>query len=171
MKKGDKLKRKKGKTAERSLIRAKRKGARPKTKLSRRLTKEEKKLSVMLDPWMHETLPDSRAECKYGYRPCPYVRCRYHLYLEVKNNGAISGNFKGEVCELADSCALDISEREHHTLDQVGEYLNLTRERVRQIESDALKKLKNSGLPISEFFECIGSDSTAIVAYMDYIKN
>jgi RNA polymerase primary sigma factor len=35
-----------------------------------------------------------------------------------------------------------------HTLEQVGKELKVTRERIRQIESKALRKLRNSGLDI-----------------------
>jgi RNA polymerase primary sigma factor len=37
-----------------------------------------------------------------------------------------------------------IGERSDHTLEQVGEEFDLTRERIRQIESKALKKLRAS---------------------------
>jgi Sigma-70, region 4 len=146
------------------------KGSRPRTRLARRLTKEEKKLSIQLERWMHETLPNTRAECNYGYRPCPYVRCRYNLFLEVKPNGAISGNWKCEPTDVKKSCALDIAEEGSHTLDQVGEYLNLTRERVRQLERDALIKLRSNGLSIKDFMDVIGNGSSQLFAYMDYIK-
>jgi len=35
-----------------------------------------------------------------------------------------------------------------HTLEQVGKELKVTRERIRQIESKALRKLRNAGLNI-----------------------
>jgi RNA polymerase primary sigma factor len=35
-----------------------------------------------------------------------------------------------------------------HTLEQVGKELKVTRERIRQIESKALRKLRNCGLDI-----------------------
>jgi len=37
-----------------------------------------------------------------------------------------------------------IEDGNEHTLDEIGEHFNLTRERVRQIEERALDKLKNS---------------------------
>ncbi|MBN2723784.1 MAG: DNA-binding protein [Deltaproteobacteria bacterium] len=155
---------------ERREIKAKRKGARPKTKLAKRLSKEEKKMSTYLAQWMEEDMPKSRAECCYGVRPCPYVRCRYNLYLEVKKNGAISGNHKCEPWEMGESCALDVAEKGNHTLDQVGDFLNLTRERVRQIEADAFEKLRNSGVDIDEYFELLSNSSSQLYAYMDFIK-
>jgi len=40
------------------------------------------------------------------------------------------------------NCALDIAEEGGATLEDIGELLGLTRERVRQIETDAQRKLK-----------------------------
>jgi RNA polymerase primary sigma factor len=37
-----------------------------------------------------------------------------------------------------------IGEKHDHTLDEVGQYFELTRERIRQIEDKALRKLKHS---------------------------
>jgi RNA polymerase primary sigma factor len=37
-----------------------------------------------------------------------------------------------------------IGEKHDHTLDEVGQYFELTRERIRQIEDKALSKLKHS---------------------------
>ena len=43
--------------------------------------------------------------------------------------------------ELRETCALDVAERGGLTLEEVGEILNLTRERIRQVEAAGLKKL------------------------------
>jgi RNA polymerase primary sigma factor len=37
-----------------------------------------------------------------------------------------------------------IGEKQDHTLDEVGQVFELTRERIRQIEEKALRKLKHS---------------------------
>lgn len=83
--------------------------------------------------------PRTRAECKDGIRPCPYVGCRHHLYLDVNpENGTIKLNFPHlEVWEMKETCSLDVADRGGGTLDEVGVRLNLTRERVRQIELSA----------------------------------
>jgi hypothetical protein len=86
--------------------------------------------------------PRTRAECAGGERPCPFVACRFHLYLDVSDIGTIKWNFPHlEVHQLTESCTLDVADREGTTLDEVGMLLNLTRERVRQIEVRARKKL------------------------------
>jgi hypothetical protein len=84
--------------------------------------------------------PRTRGECVEGVRPCPWVSCRHHLYLEVNSeSGSIKFNFPAlEVDELAESCSLDVADRGEHTLEQVGRLTNLTRERARQIETRAL---------------------------------
>ena len=64
------------------------------------------------------------------------------MALEVKGPRAVKLNFPHlEVWELAETCSLDVADREGLTLEQVGAAVNLTRERIRQIERGALRKL------------------------------
>jgi hypothetical protein len=57
--------------------------------------------------------------------------------------GAIKLNFPDlEVWEMGDSCALDVADRGGTTLEDVGAIMNLTRERIRQVEVKALAKLE-----------------------------
>lgn len=88
-------------------------------------------------------LPATRAECADAPRPCPFVTCRHHLYLEINPSGSVTLNFPGyEVWEIPESCALDIAERgDKVTLSTIGSLWGLNRERVRQIEASALRKL------------------------------
>ena len=133
---------------------------RPQTVSVRRLNRERGRLVVINDNdnddgdddasdvvGLHEDPPTSRSQCKSGYRPCPFVSCRFHLYLDVTEHGAIRLNFPGqEPWEMKTSCALDVAEAgEGLTLDALGALLNLTRERARQIESLALAKV-NRGI-------------------------
>lgn len=87
--------------------------------------------------------PRTRADCEDGPRPCPWVGCRHHLYLDVNpETGSIKFVFPDlEPDELEQSCALDVADDGDHTLERVGELLNVTRERVRQVESVAEHKL------------------------------
>ena len=77
-------------------------------------------------------------------RPCPFVSCKYHLYIDVHPvRGSIKINFPDlEPWELQHTCALDVAERGGITLEEVGEIMNLTRERVRQVETQGLSKLE-----------------------------
>lgn len=87
--------------------------------------------------------PQVRSECLESPRPCPHVACKHHLYLDVNpETGTIKLNFPElEVWELADTCALDVAERGPTSLEDVSLLVNVTRERIRQIETQALAKL------------------------------
>ena len=88
--------------------------------------------------------PQTRADCASIPRPCPFISCKHHLYLDVSpRTGSIKLNFPDlEVWQLPISCALDIAEAGGCTLETVGEIMNLTRERVRQLEVRALSRLQ-----------------------------
>lgn len=90
------------------------------------------------------TRPRTREECVAGERPCPFVSCKYHLYLDVTPTGSIKLNFPdAELHELTETCALDVAERGGVTLEEVGTLFNLTRERVRQVEARAAAHLNS----------------------------
>lgn len=88
--------------------------------------------------------PLRRSDCADGPRPCPFVSCRYHLFLDVSpRTGSIKLNFPDLApWELTESCALDVADRGAAPTETVGEAMNLTRERVRQVELVALAKLQ-----------------------------
>lgn len=67
-----------------------------------------------------------------------------HLYLDVNpEDGQISYNFPNkEVHEMTNSCALDIAARGGITLEEIADISNVTRERIRQIETAALHQLR-----------------------------
>ncbi len=88
--------------------------------------------------------PRTRADCVNGPRPCLFVSCKHHLYLDVNpRSGSVKLNFPDkEIWELAHTCALDVADQGGITLEEVGEIMNLTRERVRQVEALGLSKLR-----------------------------
>lgn len=108
----------------------------------RRMTKRELEVGRALYPETDYYKPRSRAECLGGPRPCPFVSCAHHLYLDVSpRTGAIKLNFPDlEPDELTESCALDVADRGGETPEDAGAILNLTRERIRQVEVTALAK-------------------------------
>ncbi|HEX9053030.1 MAG TPA: sigma factor-like helix-turn-helix DNA-binding protein [Anaeromyxobacter sp.] len=125
----------------------------------------------VIDPELEETMreieerrPRSRADCASGPRPCMFISCKHHLYLDVNpSTGSIKLNFPDkEVWELADTCALDVADRGGITLEEVGAIMNLTRERIRQVETRGLQKLRavaddeprepGTGLPLDDGF-------------------
>ena len=112
----------------------------------KRLTKEQLRIGRLLYPDSDYWKPRTRIECRNVERPCPFVSCRWHLYLDVNpTTGSIKLNFPDlEVWELAESCALDVADRGGTTLEDTGELMNLTRERIRQVELRGLEKMRDS---------------------------
>ncbi|HEX2879943.1 MAG TPA: sigma factor-like helix-turn-helix DNA-binding protein [Polyangiaceae bacterium] len=110
----------------------------------KRMTKRELEVGRLLYPESDYAKPDTREECVNGPRPCPYVSCKHHLFIDVSpKTGAIKLNFPDlEVWEMGESCALDVADRGGTTLEDVGAIMNLTRERIRQVEVKALAKLE-----------------------------
>ncbi len=110
----------------------------------KRMTKRELEIGRLLYPEDDYQKPRVREACAGGARPCPYVSCKHHLYVDVSpRTGAIKLNFPDlEVWEMGDSCALDVADRGGTTLEDVGAIMNLTRERIRQVEVKALAKLE-----------------------------
>jgi len=96
--------------------------------------------------------PRVRADCAGAERPCPRVACRYHRFLDVdddRKGSHVKFPFPGvldletmRVEAMEGSCVLDLARDGYRSLEEVGELLNLTRERVRQIEESALRKLR-----------------------------
>ena len=110
----------------------------------KRMTKRELELGRMLYPDVEEdSRPRARADCVDAPRPCPFVSCQHHLYLDVSaRTGAIKLNFPDlEVWNMTETCALDVADRGGTTLEEVGAIMNLTRERIRQVEVKGLAKL------------------------------
>jgi hypothetical protein len=110
----------------------------------KRMTKRELEIGRLLYPENGYWKPRTRAECAQGSRPCPFVSCKHHLFVDVSaRTGAIKLNFPDlDAWEMNESCALDVADRGGTTLEDVGAIMNLTRERIRQVEVKALAKLE-----------------------------
>jgi hypothetical protein len=133
-------------------------GEEPERKRSKTMSRKEmarelrrRRLSGEVDPEEEELLrvidsqrPRTRADCINGPRPCLFVSCKHNLYLDVNpETGSIKLNFPDkEIWELQYTCALDVAEKGGITLEEVGEIMNLTRERIRQVETRGLMKLR-----------------------------
>ena len=110
----------------------------------KRMTRREIEIARRNAPPATYDRPLTRAECVNGPRPCPYISCKYHLYLDVSpRTGSIKLNFPDlDPWEMPMSCALDVADSGGSTLEDVGAIMNLTRERIRQLEVKALSKLE-----------------------------
>lgn len=86
--------------------------------------------------------PRTRGDCIGGQRPCPFVSCRHHLALDITESGSLHVTDHLDLEAMTDTCSLDVADRGEHTLDAVGQVLNVTRERVRQLETKGLEKAK-----------------------------
>ena len=97
--------------------------------------------------------PRTRGDCKDGPRPCPWVSCAHHMAHIVPSNASrwttksivrddeIDPEDVAElIAAMENSCVLDIADRGEHTLEQIGELLGVTRERVRQVLAGIMTK-------------------------------
>jgi hypothetical protein len=90
--------------------------------------------------------PRVRSDCEGGGinadRPCPWASCRHHLGFDLSQSGnvrEVDGWHSG-----GPSCSLDVADQGGVTLEEVGELLGLTRERVRQVEVRALLHVRRA---------------------------
>lgn len=89
--------------------------------------------------------PKTRADCIGGPRPCPYVGCKWNIYLSVDPDGRIAFAFPNvKPWDLAETCTLDVIDTNSSglTLDETGAVMNITRERVRQLVFGIKAKLR-----------------------------
>lgn len=93
--------------------------------------------------------PGCRSDCADGPRPCPWVSCRYHLYLDINQaTGTIKINFpESEIWELESTCALDLAGEGESTFEEIGQAINLTRERIRQLTNEIVDNLYEQIFP------------------------
>lgn len=110
-----------------------------------RYSVEELELGRFLYPEAIKWRPRTRADCAQVPRPCPYVACKYHLYLDVDAQDTIRVA-PGEPWDREESCALDVADRGEHSLGFVAEIMDLTKQRVSQIETRALYQMRKNKL-------------------------
>lgn len=98
--------------------------------------------------------PKTRADCVDGPRPCPFVGCRFSLYLDVDpKNGVIKFNFPDRApWEMPpdSSCALDVVSAHPGGADlpAVSAAINLAYDRTFAVVSEALKSAREPAAEI-----------------------
>jgi hypothetical protein len=93
----------------------------------------------------------TRGACRKLPGPCPHRVCRFNLTDEHRDNrGARPSHEHPSV--VREACALEAADLGGMTLEEIATRLSLTRERVRQIELGALKKLwaRLNGDPVEQ---------------------
>jgi hypothetical protein len=121
---------------------------RPMSIPTRRLTRREKTTRAAREQFeavstLDVDRPRTRADCADGPRPCPWVSCRQHLYLDVSEKGWLKLNHPHlAVEEMTESCALDVADRDGITLERLGQLLNISLEGARQVEADVMEELR-----------------------------
>jgi len=130
----------------------KRKHARPlvcsgdprKSHLSKRARVALESLTGPPDDEGHPNAPRTRADCVDSMRPCPWVSCRHHCALYVTSKGGLHIAWPMlQIGEVPYTCSLDAADDGPLTLEEVGNILNVSRERVRQIEEGGLLKMRD----------------------------
>lgn len=90
-------------------------------------------------------LPRTRRECPQG--PCHHVACRFHLWTDrvMDRDGAVV-DLRETVLfgNRQHTCVLREIARGAKTLEAIGSLLDVSRERVRQIEAEALARLRDA---------------------------
>lgn len=136
---------------------------------AKRLNKKSKEFDAdeydsFYDPKFDKLRPRHRGDCSQEDRPCPWVGCRYHLYLDVsEKTGSIKLNFPDIAPEdMQVSCALDVADLGGVTLETVSALMNLTRERVRQIEDAASVLVKYSDMGDEYYRVCIKGEKNIV---------
>jgi len=91
--------------------------------------------------------------------PCPFASCRHSLLTDSRNGQVVDLFGEGEG-EGRPTCSLREAARGGQGLQEIGQALGLTRERVRQVETQALRKVarvfglrKAAGRPKRRTFE------------------
>lgn len=114
------------------------------TETRRELERAHRHLRIVTDEEAHDAeRPKLRSDCKDGPRPCPWVSCKYHLALEITRHGGLKHRFPDtELEDMPQTCLLDVTDEGPKGLDVVGYLMNITKERARQIEEQAMGNFK-----------------------------
>lgn len=101
-------------------------------------------LRLVQDYGLPRSLPATRGECLGHEGPCPHVSCRHHLAADVTFAGAVVTRWAPEEEPERPSCSLDVAEQGGLSMEETATILGCSRERVRQIEEKAMRKMRKN---------------------------
>lgn len=78
---------------------------------------------------------ETRGACRRSPAPCQRGDCRYHTSELRHQNRELDQ-------DRSETCALNLADRGGMTLEEVGKFAGVTRERVRQLQAAALQSLE-----------------------------
>lgn len=114
---------------------------RPRSVGIKALSENERRSAGQLRRWskaLPVVRPQTRADCERGPRPCPWISCRHHLYLDLTYQDAAKLNFPDLMpWEMPETCSLDLAEQGPLTVEQIAALLAVSAERIRQYERSA----------------------------------
>lgn len=91
--------------------------------------------------YMIETAPITREDCIRGKRPCPWIRCKYHMVWVSKIDWDKSDDeIVDAILSMNESCVLDMAE-EKNLFAQIGRATGFTREWIRRLGKRGLSKI------------------------------
>jgi hypothetical protein len=104
---------------------------------------------VLGEPEIEPQRPRTRADCLPGgpneMRPCPYVACKHHAYLQVRDDGSIQYNHQGlEPWEIPETCVLDQAEHGGLLLHEAAPVMGMTPQWMNVIELAARDKMRQA---------------------------
>ena len=116
---------------------------RPRSLFARKpLTRLEVAFGKTLVDDLPARMPRSRQQCLGKDEPCPFARCRHHLKIDVNEIGSVKDNFPGwSVLDMEETCSLNVAKQGAQTTERVARLMNLSTERIRQIEREAWRKI------------------------------
>lgn len=106
----------------------------------KRMLRAEPPLTAAEVRWIAENRPRVRGDCAKVPRPCPFVACRHHLWLDVLHGGTIAF-----VEGVQESCSLDVADRAKGVglrSAEVAVYTGRTRQSAEQVLAGALIRLR-----------------------------